>query len=305
MIFVRHGQSTWNGAKRFTGWVDVDLTDKGRVQAMEAGELLKRHKIELDEAHSSLLTRATRTMNLVLDVSEQAWISIKSSWRLNERHYGALTGVSKTEAGDTLGADALSMYRQSWDCAPMPMSPSHPFYLDFRHDRRYKGVDVPEGESLKMCYERILPYWEQEVVPSLKAGRTVMVTAHNNVIRCLVKHIDDLPEDGVNEIEIPQGSPLLYILDRRTLKSTREQRGPHSMSGVFLKDLGGVEDEDQLHHEASRSIYYAAARPLPIQRVLAIDEPSDAPPLCRCYNNQSQSAGTHDRRERHAQATDS
>jgi len=214
--------------------MDIDLTEKGRQQAGHAGKLLELHGFEFDEAHTSVLKRAVRTLWTALHSSNQHWIPIKHTWRLNERHYGALTGLSKTEAGVQLGEDMLLKYRRGYAVDPIPMTEDHPCWTGT--DRRYRdlGALLPRGESLKQCKERILPYWYESIVPSVRSGRRVLVAAHNNVIRCLCKHLDGLSVDRLRDLEIPTGAPLVYTLDRETLKPVGE---PDELGfrGKFLK----------------------------------------------------------------------
>ena len=170
-----------------------------------------------------MLKRAVRTLWTALHCSNQHWIPVKHSWRLNERHYGALTGLSKTEAKEQLGAEMLLRYRRGYDVVPLPMSEDHPCWTG--NDRRYRdlGKLLPRGESLKQCKERVLPYWYESVVPSVRSGRSVLVAAHNNVIRCLCKHLDQLEVDTLRDLEIPTGTPLVYYLDRETLEPLGER----------------------------------------------------------------------------------
>lgn len=218
LVFLRHGESRWNRDKRFSGWVDIDLTEKGRVEATQAGRLLKKMNFKFDEAHTSLLKRAVRTLWTALHSSNHHWIPVKHTWRLNERHYGGLTGLSKLEAERELGKDMLMKYRRGYDTVPPQMEASHPYWTG--NDRRYRdlGSLLPRQESLKQCKERILPYWYESIVPSIRAGRRVLIAAHNNVIRCLVKHLDHIPRASLRDIEIPTGTPIVYYLDKDTLQ---------------------------------------------------------------------------------------
>jgi len=222
LVLLRHGESEWNYAKRFTGWVDVDLTEKGRLQAARAGKILKNHDFEFDEAHASVLKRAVRTLWTALHSSDHHWIPVRHTWRLNERHYGGLTGLSKKEAELELGKDMLLRYRRGYDTEPLPMEETHPYWTG--SDRRYRdlGSLLPTGESLKQCKERILPYWYESIVPSIRAGRSVLVAAHNNVIRCLAKHLDDIPTENLRDLEIPTGVPIVYNLHKESLKPVGE-----------------------------------------------------------------------------------
>lgn len=241
VVLIRHGESTWNHSKRFSGWVDVDLTEKGNQQALLAGAKLKAAGLQFDEAHSSLLKRSVRTLWNVLHVSNQHYVQTHLTWRLNERHYGALTGLSKDDAKHKFGEDMLQHYRRGYNVQPPTMTEGHPFYEHIYHDKRYEGEDhavLPRGESLGMCLARVVPYWENAIAPSVLQGRKVIVAAHNNVIRCLIHHLDGIQEDELERLEIPTGAPLLYHLDEQ-LQPTRspDDRG---FRGEFLE----ISDEE-------------------------------------------------------------
>ena len=213
LVLLRHGQSEWNASKRFTGWVDVDLTEQGREEATHAGIMLKRHGFEFDEAHTSLLKRAVRTLWSALHCCDQHWIPVRRSWRLNERHYGALTGMSKQEVKDQMGEELLQKFRRGFDKKPIGMRPDHPFWTG--RDRRYQHLGpnaLPTGESLRMCQERVLPYWVDNIVPAMRRGKRVLVAAHNNTLRCLVQHMDNIAIENIRDFEIPTGIPLIYRL---------------------------------------------------------------------------------------------
>ena len=186
LVLLRHGESEWNSAKRFSGWMDIDLTETGRIEAARAGKLLKLHNFEFDEAHASVLKRAVRTLWTALHSSNHHWIPVRHTWRLNERHYGALTGLSKTEAEQQLGREMLQQYRRGYDTEPLPMKEDHPYWTG--NDRRYRdlGELLPRGESLKQCKARILPYWYETIVPSIRAGRRVSEKAHLERAFCLL-----------------------------------------------------------------------------------------------------------------------
>lgn len=220
--------------------MDIDLTEKGRNQATQAGKLLALHGFEFDEAHASLLKRAVRTLWTALHSSNHHWIPVKHSWRLNERHYGALTGISKQDAAIQLGEEMLLKYRRGYDTEPLPMTSAHPCWTG--DDRRYKNLGplLPTGESLKMAKARILPYWFENIVPSIRARRRVLVAAHNNVIRCLCKHIDGIHRDHLRDFEIPTGTPLVYNLDAATLEPLGK-RNHIGFSGTFLTAKSSVE----------------------------------------------------------------
>lgn len=214
LVLLRHGQSQWNLENRFTGWVDVDLTEKGREEANEAGRLMAQEGLQFDVAHTSLLLRAIRTLNTALDAMGQQWLPVHKSWRLNERHYGALQGLDKAETTAKHGEDQVKVWRRSYDIPPPPMADDdagHP-----RFDRRYHGLDarvLPATESLATTLERVLPYWHDHIAPQLADGQTVLVTAHGNSLRALYKYLLDVPEDDITEVNIPTGIPLLFELD--------------------------------------------------------------------------------------------
>jgi len=216
LVLVRHGQSIWNKENLFTGWTDVDLSEQGRVEAKAAGQELLREKIAVDIAFTSVLKRAIRTLWIILDETDRMWIPVERSWRLNERHYGALQGLDKAQTVEKHGEAQVKIWRRSYDIPPPPLSvddPRHP-----RHDVRYAGLDpalLPGTESLKETLARVLPLWETRIGPELAAGRNVMVAAHGNSLRAMVKMLDDVPESEIVELNIPTGVPLLYELDAR------------------------------------------------------------------------------------------
>ena len=208
LILVRHGQSEWNLANRFTGWWDVDLTDKGVEEARAAGRLLKDKGVLPDIAFTSLQTRAIRTLNLALEECGRLWIPVTKDWRLNERHYGGLTGLDKQQTRDKHGDEQVHIWRRSFDTPPPPMEPGSEY--DPGADPRYEGVDVPYTESLKLTIERVLPYWEEHILPQLTGERTVIVSAHGNSLRALVKHLSGISDDEITGLEIPTGRPIIY-----------------------------------------------------------------------------------------------
>jgi 2,3-bisphosphoglycerate-dependent phosphoglycerate mutase len=234
LILVRHGQSTWNVENLFTGWHDVDLSDQGRREAAQAGrELLKEH-LAIDIAFTSVLKRAIRTLWLILDEMDRMWIPIETSWRLNERHYGALQGLNKAQTVEKHGEAQVKIWRRSYDIPPPALDPSDPRHPKF--DMRYQGVDVaelPAAESLKDTLQRVLPYWHSRIAPELRAGRNVMVAAHGNSLRAMVKMLDDVPEKDIVELNIPTGVPLLYELDARlTPISSRYLGDPQAIAAA-------------------------------------------------------------------------
>jgi 2,3-bisphosphoglycerate-dependent phosphoglycerate mutase len=227
LILIRHGQSTWNVENRFTGWHDVDLSDLGRQEAAQAGQELQREKIEPDVAFTSVLKRAIRTLWLILDTTDRMWLPVERSWRLNERHYGALQGLDKAQTVAKHGDAQVKIWRRSYDIPPPPLSlddPRHP-----RFDPRYKDVDpalLPAAESLKDTLSRVLPYWESRIIPELRAGKNVLIVAHGNSLRALVKMLDVMSQSDIVEFNIPTGIPILYELDDQL----------HSLGRRFLGD---------------------------------------------------------------------
>ena len=231
LVLLRHGQSQWNLENRFTGWVDVDLTAEGEAQARKGGELIKAAGIDLDEAFTSVQTRAIRTGNLALDAAGQSFVPVTKDWRLNERHYGGLTGLNKAETAQKHGEEQVTIWRRSYDIPPPPLAAGGEY--DFGKDRRYAGKDLPDTESLKTTLTRVLPYWESAIAPKLKAGETILVAAHGNSLRAIVKHLFDVPDADIVHVEIPTGNPLVIDLDAdlkptgaRYLDATRAQPLP-------------------------------------------------------------------------------
>jgi 2,3-bisphosphoglycerate-dependent phosphoglycerate mutase len=211
LVLLRHGQSRWNLENRFTGWVDVDLTEQGEAEARRGGELIAQAGVLFDRAYTSVLTRAVRTTALALEAAGQTRVPVVQDWRLNERHYGGLTGLDKAETAARHGEEQVRLWRRSYDIPPPPMEAGHPH--DFSADPRYAGLDIPSTESLATTLERVLPYWTAEIAPHLSKGETVLVGAHGNSLRAIVKHLFAVPEDAIVEIEIPTGNPLLIELD--------------------------------------------------------------------------------------------
>ena len=231
LALIRHGQSQWNLENRFTGWVDVDLTAEGEAQAKRGGELLKEAGVAFDRAYASVLTRAIRTADLALAQAGQLWIPLVKDWRLNERHYGGLTGLDKAETAALHGADQVKVWRRSYDIPPPPLAPGGEY--DFTGDRRYAGAPIPDTESLKTTLDRVLPYWTAEIAPKLAAGENVLVAAHGNSLRAIVKHLFNVPDGEIVDVEIPTGNPLLIELDAgqtprsaRYLDAARAERTP-------------------------------------------------------------------------------
>jgi len=211
LALLRHGQSQWNLEHRFTGWVDVDLTAEGEAQAKRGGELLKAGGIAFDRAYASVLTRAIRTSEIALHAADQLWIPLTKDWRLNERHYGGLTGGKHADAAEKFGAEQVHIWRRSYDVPPPPMEAGSPW--DFARDRRYAGKAIPNTESLKTTLDRVLPYWTTEIAPKLDAGETLLIAAHGNSLRAIVKHLFQVADVEITAVEIPTGNPLLITLD--------------------------------------------------------------------------------------------
>jgi 2,3-bisphosphoglycerate-dependent phosphoglycerate mutase len=211
LVLLRHGQSQWNLENRFTGWVDVDLTAEGEAQARKGGQLIRQAGIEFDRAYTSVLTRAIRTCDLALTAAGQAWVPVVKDWRLNERHYGGLTGLDKAETAQRHGAEQVRIWRRSYDIPPPPLEPGSPY--DVSRDRRYEGIQVPRTESLKDTIARALPYYDAEVAPALKAGKRVLVAAHGNSLRGIMKYLSNISDDEIVGLEIPTGKPIVYELD--------------------------------------------------------------------------------------------
>jgi len=214
LVLLRHGESTWNKENRFTGWTDVDLSEKGREEAAAAGRLLRDEGYIFDVAYTSVLKRAIRTNWIALDELDLLWIPVERSWRLNERHYGALQGLNKAETAAKHGEAQVKIWRRSYALPPPPLDlndPRHP-----SHDPRYAGLppaELPATEALKQTVDRFLPYWMQTIAPAIKAGRRVLITAHGNSLRALVQYLDDISEPDIVELNIPTGIPLVYELN--------------------------------------------------------------------------------------------
>jgi 2,3-bisphosphoglycerate-dependent phosphoglycerate mutase len=214
LVLLRHGESTWNQENRFTGWTDVDLTEKGRAEAREAGRLMAAEKYEFDTAFTSVLKRAIRTLWIALDEMDLMWIPEHGSWRLNERHYGALQGLNKAETAAQYGEAQVKIWRRSYDTPPPPLTPEDPRHPS--HDRRYARLsrqELPLTESLKDTVARFLPYWHETIAPAIRKGERVLISAHGNSLRALVKYLEDVPETEIVELNIPTGVPLVYMLN--------------------------------------------------------------------------------------------
>ena len=214
LVLLRHGESEWNAKNLFTGWVDVRLSAKGEAEAKRGGELLKDRALLPDVLHTSLLRRAIQTANIALDNCDRHWIPVRRSWRLNERHYGALRGKDKKQTLEKYGDEQFKLWRRSYDVPPPPIDDNDPFSQ--AQDPRYSdlGNEMPKSECLKDVVHRMMPYWESSIVPDLQAGNKVLVTAHGNSLRALVKHLDGISDSEIAELNIPTGIPLLYTLNK-------------------------------------------------------------------------------------------
>ena len=226
LAIVRHGQSEFNESNTFTGWENPDLTDLGIKQAREAGRQLQKANMEFDIAFTSMLNRAIKTLYHILDVTDQLWIPVEKSWRLNERHYGALQGLNKTKTAEQYGEDKVHLWRRSFDVFPPLQEEGQ---NEAKDDRRYGLLDrevIPDGENLKSTLERVTPYWMDTIVPQIKKKKHVIIAAHGNSLRTLVKHLEKLSDEAITEIEIPTGVPLIYDLDENL----------HPVEKYYLKD---------------------------------------------------------------------
>ena len=216
LVLLRHGESVWNNENRFTGWTDVDLSEKGVDEARSAGRILRESGFVFDIAFTSMLKKAIRTLWIVLDEMDLMWIPIRKSWRLNERHYGALQGLNKSEAAQKHGEEQVLLWRRSYDVRPPALEKTDERYPG--NNRRYWDLsedDLPVTESLKDTLSRLLPYWKNTIVPEIRSGKKVIIVAHGNSLRALIKYLDDLSDDEIVKLDIPTGIPLIYALDER------------------------------------------------------------------------------------------
>ncbi len=220
LVLLRHGQSAWNLENRFTGWWDVNLTDKGVAEATAAGQAMAAAGLDFDLAFTSVQTRAIKTLDLALEAMGRLWLPVTKNWQLNERHYGGLTGLDKAETAAKHGDEQVKIWRRSFDVPPPPLEKGSAW--DLSGDRRYAGIAIPQAESLKDTIERVLPYWDSAIVPELKAGKRVIIAAHGNSLRALVKHLSGISDADIVHEEIPTGKPMVYDLaDDLTAKSRR------------------------------------------------------------------------------------
>jgi 2,3-bisphosphoglycerate-dependent phosphoglycerate mutase len=220
LVLLRHGQSQWNLENRFTGWWDVDVTELGEAEARAAGALMRDKGVDLDRVFTSVQKRAIRTANLALDAMDRIWLPMTKDWRLNERHYGGLTGLNKAETVAKVGEEQVRIWRRSFDVPPPPLEADSP-YASLQQDRRYAGIDVPATESLKDTIARVLPYWEAEIAPCLRRGERVLIAAHGNSLRALEKHLSGISDDEITGLEIPTGQPIVYELDDQLQRQDR------------------------------------------------------------------------------------
>ena len=211
LVLIRHGQSTWNLENRFTGWWDVNLTDLGITEAEAAGELMAAKGLDFDQCYTSFQTRAIKTLNIALEAMGRLWLPVEKDWRLNERHYGGLTGLNKAETAALHGDAQVHIWRRSFDIPPPVLEAGSDY--DLSQDRRYAGIAIPQTESLKDTIARVLPYWDGRIAPALKDGQRVLISAHGNSLRALVKHLSNIPDDEITSLEIPTGQPIVYELD--------------------------------------------------------------------------------------------
>ena len=210
LVLIRHGQSQWNLENRFTGWWDVDMTEKGAAEARAAGRLMAEKGLDFDRCYTSLQTRAIKTLHLALEEMGRLWLPVEKHWRLNERHYGGLTGLDKQQTRYKHGDDQVHIWRRSFDVPPPVLARGSEY--DLSADRRYAGIDVPQTESLKDTIARVLPYWESRIAPALRDGQRVLISAHGNSLRALVKHLSAIPDNEITSLEIPTGQPIVYEL---------------------------------------------------------------------------------------------
>lgn len=243
LVLLRHGESQWNLENRFTGWVDVDVSEKGAAEASHAGQLLREANISVDVAFTSYQKRAIKTLALALEEMDQLWIPVYKSWRLNERMYGDLQGLNKAETTQKFGEEQVTQWRRSYAVPPPPIQDDNPYHPKL--DRKYASVpkrDLPLTESLALTIDRVLPYWRSSIAPELRRGKTVLIAAHGNSLRSLVKYLDDVPEDKIIGLNIPTGVPLVYRLNRRLKPVVLPDHAP-DLSGAYLGDPEWVNEK--------------------------------------------------------------
>lgn len=217
IVMIRHGESEWNQENKFCGWYDANLSQKGIEEAKSAGEALKKAQMKFDIAHTSVLTRANKTLDTILEILGQKDIPIKKTWRLNERHYGGLTGLNKAETAAKHGEEQVKIWRRSFDIPPPPITPDNPYYKVILEDPRYKDgpskSEFPMFESLKLTIERTLPYWNDTIVPQIRQGKSILIAAHGNSLRGIVKHLEQMSDEAIMGLNLPTGIPFVYELD--------------------------------------------------------------------------------------------
>ena len=241
IVFSRHGESTWNLENRFTGWVDVHLTPKGVLEAKRGGAAIKAEGLAFDAAYTSVLSRAIKTCWTMLEELDQMHVPVKNEWRLNERHYGALSGLNKAETALKHGEDKVNLWRRSYDVPPPPYDAAHPYFVG--RDRRYAKLapaDLPLTASTKSTGTRVLPLWETVLKPAVASGQRLLVVAHGNSLRALVKHIDGISDEAIVKLNIPTGVPLLYQFDEATFKPIPQPGRMDGLSGRYLGDLDAI-----------------------------------------------------------------
>ena len=224
LVFIRHGQSEWNLSNQFTGWVDVNLSDKGVEEAKKAGRLIKEAGLEFDQAYTSVLTRAIKTLHFALEESGQLWVPETKSWRLNERHYGALQGLNKAETAEKYGDEQVHIWRRSYDVLPPVLADVSEFSQ--ANDRRYANLDphiVPKAENLKVTLDRVMPFWEDHIAPDLLAGKNVIIAAHGNSLRALTKYIENISDEDIMDVEMKTGEPVVYTFDDKLNVVSKEK----------------------------------------------------------------------------------
>lgn len=224
LVLIRHGQSEWNLENKFTGWIDVDLSEKGVEEAKNAGKLIKEHGLKFDQAYTSVLTRAIKTLHFALEESDQLWVPETKSWRLNERHYGGLQGLNKKATADKYGDEQVHIWRRSYDVLPPKIEDDSEFSQV--HDRRYADLDpniIPRTENLKVCLERVMPFWEDYIAPDLLAGKNVIIAAHGNSLRALTKYIENISDADIMNLEMKTGEPVVYTFDEKLNVTNKEK----------------------------------------------------------------------------------
>lgn len=244
LVLLRHGESIWNKENRFTGWTDVDLSEKGIQEAKEAAKLLKEAALTFDLAYTSVLKRGIRTLWIVLDNMDLMWIPVYRSWRLNERHYGALQGFYKSKMASEVGEEQVLIWRRSYDAPPPALKTSDPRYPG--HEMKYKGLkaeEIPLNECLKDTVARVLPYWNETIAPAIRSGKKVLISAHGNSLRALVKYLDDIPEEEIIKLNIPTGVPLVYELDNELKPISHHYLGDPAK---IEKAIKSVEDQGKV-----------------------------------------------------------